>query len=171
MTGIGIGVYITVPGFGGGTPAVASFAIDNSPTGNSTSTQGPSLQYKFLFYQSPPVLNGDHTFVLTNRGNSTTDILYLDYFEILQLDSTTPATPVPSITAKGATTSNASSNKSTSSLAIILVPVLCGLLVVIVLFSLCFQYRRMKAKLLDDSAGRGQLLRLLSTTSSHSILF
>ncbi|PFH50105.1 hypothetical protein AMATHDRAFT_86001 [Amanita thiersii Skay4041] len=84
FSGLSIAVYGTVDHFD--TPVISEYSIDDEPP-FQLRYQPEQRVYQYLFYQSKPLRQGDHTLVIKNKADTW---LIIDYFIVTPHE--TPAT-------------------------------------------------------------------------------
>ncbi|KAF9050508.1 hypothetical protein BJ165DRAFT_1402215 [Panaeolus papilionaceus] len=149
FTGVQIKVYITVPA-GVGTSAV-DFSIDGHTSERRSRTSNSTTLYNFEFYDSGPLDDGDHTIVMTNKGEDNDMDFQLDRVVITPGSSTpssssgTLPTPTPPSTLSPSTqvpTETVITAKKTSDTPAIVGSVVAGIVVLAIIGALLFLYTR-----------------------------
>jgi hypothetical protein len=95
-----VAVYGTIPV---GPSPLSTYSLDDSSLVDfSPPPATDAIIYQTIFYQSPPLLNGEHRLVVTYLGNNSE--CWIDYF--LYLPSPTPASPATTSSAAGSAMAN-----------------------------------------------------------------
>jgi hypothetical protein len=92
--GTSVKVFGTVPETGvSSIPPVSTYSIDGSSSSTFAPTIGKVPVHKMLYYQSPPLQDGEHTLVITSLAKDS--YFWLDYFEVTPSISEPPPPILP----------------------------------------------------------------------------
>ncbi|PPR06925.1 LOW QUALITY PROTEIN: hypothetical protein CVT26_004112 [Gymnopilus dilepis] len=139
---------------------VSSYVLDESAPWNYTAIEEPAIQYRVIFYRSPPLSYGSHNLTVNSLGSSndtTSTWLVLDYFEVINGSAPTsmsstlpPSTSSLETASQPSSTRLTSTNPSDSRTLVISTAILGGVVLLSWLAFLIIWYRRRTTTMSSD---------------------